>query len=109
MTTQEKTIALGGRPMTKEEERKIFGDPKRILFPKKYRKGLHGVAIYSVHELREEHPEWRLKDILADLIKNSNPDMPPAFLLEFAQHIIASWEQFELKKSEKPALELEFA
>ena len=88
--------------LTKEAERKVFGDSKRMLFPNKYRQGLKGNAMIEVLRLREEHPDWRLNDVLADIVKISNPDMPPAFLLEFTQHIIAHWEHFELKTSEKP-------
>jgi hypothetical protein len=70
-------------------------------FSKKYRKSLKTIALLSVGECREAHPNWTLVEVLADILKTINPHMPPAFLAEFVQHIITEWENAGIEKEEQ--------
>jgi hypothetical protein len=73
----------------------IFDAPRKSRFSEKYRKGLRGVAVYSVAEIRKTQPEWTLVQALAEILKDTNTDMPPTFVEEFIQHIVASWSLYE--------------
>ena len=73
-------------------------------FSEKYRKGLKLVAAINVRDTIKAHPEWGLVEVLVDILKTTNRDMPPAFLAEFVQHIIASWERYEAAKKETSEL-----
>lgn len=70
-----------------------------LFFSKKHFNALKGIALIAVLEAREKHTDWNLNDILADLVKGFNPELPPHFLLEFTQHIIQHWIALEAKQA----------
>ena len=66
--------------------------PLKNRFSEKYRLGLEIVASLSVSKRRKAFPDWTLTQVLSDILKETNPDMPPSFVAEFVQHIIKAWE-----------------
>ena len=70
--------------------------PSKTRFSEKYRKGLKGVAAYSIAEIKKKQPQSTLLEALIDILKDTNPDMPSAFVTEFVQHIINAWETYEM-------------
>ena len=81
------------RPMPKEMEDKLTWVDQAVFKSKKYRMGLEMVTALSYDELRQAHPEWPLKDILAETVKGFNPDLPPHLLVEMTQLICRKWEE----------------
>jgi hypothetical protein len=45
------------------------------------------------HQL--EHPNWGLKDLLAEVIKGFPSEMPSDVLLQMTQFIVSQWEKTE--------------
>jgi hypothetical protein len=74
--------------------------PLKVRFTEKYRLGLEIVASLSVSKRKKAYPEWTLTQVLADILKGANPDMPPSFVAEFVQHIITAWENYGVEQSE---------
>ena len=48
-----------------------------LRFPQKHLKALKGIAFIAVLEARGKHPEWNLNEVLSDLVKGFNPELPP--------------------------------
>ncbi len=46
-------------------------------------------------KLRTEHPEWALKDTLAEVIKSYPSEIPSDVLLQLTQFIFGQWEKAE--------------
>ena len=65
----------------------------KVFKSKKYRMGLEMVTALSYDELRQTHPEWPLKDILAETVKGFNPDLPPNLLVDMTRLICRKWEE----------------
>jgi hypothetical protein len=74
-------------------------------FSQKYRNSLETFASVSVSECKEANPHWGLVEVLSHILKTTNPQMPPVFLAEFVQHIIAEWENSEVETQEEVLLE----
>lgn len=74
--------------------------PLKRAFTEKYRVGLEIVAGISVSTRKKSYPEWTLTQVLADILKEANPDMPPSFVAEFVQHIITAFENYTIEKSD---------
>jgi hypothetical protein len=68
-------------------------NPQRGYRTKKYLKAQRSMTEVWVHQLREKHPGWQLKDILAEIVKGYPADMPSDVLLAMAQFIIETWEK----------------
>ena len=80
------------------EEQKAAAKQARangIYFPEQYRKSLKGAAIWGVNVFRANNPKGNLPELLAEMLGTANPQMPPLYLLEFAQHIIETWMVLE--------------
>jgi hypothetical protein len=69
--------------------------PQKSRFSEKYRKGLKGIAVYSIAEIKKNQPQYTLLEALTDILKDTNPDMPTTFVMEFVQHIVKAWEAYE--------------
>jgi hypothetical protein len=74
--------------------------PLKNRFNEKYRIGLEIVAGISVSKRKKNHADWTLTQTLADILNEANPEMPPSFVAEFVQHIIAAWENYSVEQSE---------
>lgn len=86
MSVQEQTAM---KPST------FLNTPSQSRFSEKYRKGLRGIAFYSVAEMKKNQPQITLLEALTNILKDTNPDMPSAFVTEFVQHIVKAWETYE--------------
>ena len=98
MSVQEQTIMKSST---------FLNMPSKTHFSEKYRKGLRGVAAYSIAEIKKKQPQSTLLEALTDILKDTNPDMPSAFVTEFVQHIIKAWETYEI--ADVPSSELAVA
>lgn len=43
-------------------------------------------------KLRLEHPDWQLKDLLAEIVKGYPADLPSDVLVQCVQFIAEAWE-----------------
>lgn len=86
MSVQEQTVIKSSA---------FFNTLQKTRFSEKYRKGLRGIAFYSIAEIKKNQPHYTLLQALADILKDTNPDMPSAFVAEFVQHIVTAWETYE--------------
>lgn len=84
------------KPMTEEELLQMAVLSQKSFFKEKYRHGLKVLTLMDIHRLQQDHPDWRLKDVLAAILKNYNPELPAVILLEMSQFIIAEWEKADL-------------
>jgi hypothetical protein len=82
-----------------QTQTRIF-PPLKNRFSEKYRLGLEIVAGISVSKIKKDYPNWTLTQVLSDILKDANPDMPPSFVAEFVQHIIFAWENYSVEQSE---------
>lgn len=72
------------------EEAAIRSKPFRT---KKFRLALEFASLRHFHQIVSEHPDWPLKDVLSDILKGFNPEIPPDMILEMTQLIIREWEK----------------
>ena len=87
------------RYMTPEEEARIDEITKNSFYKPKYRHALKVITQLDVQEYFKACPDAHAKDVLGDIMKTYNPDIPSDILLDVAQIILAEWES--LKTSEK--------
>jgi hypothetical protein len=80
-------------PMTEADILRTAEFSKTAFFKEKYRKGLKTLTKYEMRQFRKAHPDAQLKDVLAALVKDYSPELPPSILLEMTQFIIAEWER----------------
>jgi hypothetical protein len=72
-------------------------------FSKKYQKILKSHAILSVSEYLKKHPHWTLVQVMANILNESDPNLPPEHLTELINHIIEAW-QHKMTKTATPIL-----
>ena len=87
------------KPMTEGELLQMATLSQKTYYKEKYRHGLKILTLMDMENYIQEHPEWQLKDILAAILKNYNPELPAAILLEMTQFIIVEWEKAHVKQS----------
>ena len=95
MTTIEKGKMLGGKPMTKEQEQEAIRSRKQYYASKTFHVKMKGVAFMLMLEVKEQHPDWTLNQVLADILGEINPEFPPSLLLAITQTIIEEWVETE--------------
>jgi hypothetical protein len=88
-------------PMTEEELQQMATLSQKSFFKEKYRHGLKILTQMDIERHILEHPEWQLKDVLAAILKNYNPELPAIILLEMTQFIITEWEKTHVKENAK--------
>ncbi len=91
-------MSIGASPMTKEDLLQTESVLKNAFFKEKYRTGLKNLVKSDMKLFKKQYPEWQLKDVLVAVIKDFNPELPPAILLEMTQFIIAEWESSSQKE-----------
>lgn len=91
-------MSIGASPMTKEDLLQTESVLKNAFFKEKYRTGLKNLVKSNMKLFKKQYPEWQLKDVLVAVIKDFNPELPPAILLEMTQFIIAEWESSSQKE-----------
>jgi hypothetical protein len=93
LDSEETRTALRASPMTEADILETATFSKTAFFKEKYRKGLKTLTKYEMRQFIKQHPDGQLKDALAALIKDYNPELPPSILLEMTQFIISEWER----------------
>ncbi len=92
-------------PMTEAEIIETNAATKNSFYKEKYRNGLKTLTRVDMRSLKLEHPEWQLKDVLIETIKDYTPELPTPILLEMIQFIIAEWEQkYAYQEEQEPVL-----
>jgi hypothetical protein len=91
-TFEEQLKSIGASPMTEEDIVQTDRLFKNAFFKEKYRKGLKSLTQNDMKQLKNEHPNWQLKDMLSAIVKGYNPELPSAILREMTQFIISEWE-----------------
>jgi hypothetical protein len=89
---EEALTSIGASQMTEADILETATFSKTAFFKEKYRKSLKTLTKYEMRQFRKLHPDGQLKDALAALIKDYNPELPPSILLEMTQFIISEWE-----------------
>jgi hypothetical protein len=89
---EEALTSIGASQMTEADILETATFSKTAFFKEKYRKSLKTLTKYEMRQFRKQHPDGQLKDALAALIKDYNPELPPSILLEMTQFIISEWE-----------------
>jgi hypothetical protein len=92
-----KELGIPLRLMTEEEIAEKSKSTQNPFFKKKLHIALKVATEMSVHKLADEHPDWHAKDVLAEIIKGYNPEIPSVLLLEMAQLILDKWEKIQAK------------
>jgi len=59
----------------------------------KYLKAQKSLTVLWVLELVEAHPDWLLKDVLMEIIRNSPDDLPVGVLSERIQCVLTEWKK----------------
>jgi hypothetical protein len=86
--------------MTPEEEARVDEITKNSFYRPKYLSGLKFLTQYDVREYHETHPEAPAKDVLSEMMKTYNPDLPSDILLDMAKVILEEWESLKTSKKE---------
>ncbi|MEK7253826.1 MAG: hypothetical protein AAB316_03720 [Bacteroidota bacterium] len=92
---EEKLAFFGAKPMSPEALEQTHANRQQSYFREKYLKGLRTVTRIDMHQLRKEHPEWGLKELLSAMLPGYSPELPPQVLLMMAQFIAEEWEKSE--------------
>jgi hypothetical protein len=87
------------KPMTEKQFLQMATLSQKSFFKEKYRHGLKILTQMDMEKYLQEHPDWRLKDVLAAILKNYNPELPAIILLEMTQFIIAEWEKTHVNET----------
>ena len=72
---------------------------KKVLSSKKYLKASELAAQIEMNRLRDEHPNWELKDVLSVILKDFPPEIPSQLLLQLTQFIVEEWEKIEMEEA----------
>lgn len=83
----------------KTEEQIPELDNKRF-YRKKYKLALQLYAKLDMVAYAQTHTEWGTKDILAEIVKDYDKNLPSDILLEMAQYIVIEWEKIQASKKE---------
>jgi hypothetical protein len=88
------------RLMTEEENVQMAELAKKSFYRPKYLSGLKFLTQYDVREYHETHPEAPAKDVLSEMMKTYNPDLPSDILLDMAKVILEEWESLKTSTKE---------
>lgn len=91
--SEETCLSIGASPMTEADILESTAFSKTAFLKEKYKKSLKTLTKYEMRQFIKQHPDGQLKDALAALIKDYNPELPPSILLEMTQFIISEWER----------------
>lgn len=83
------------RYMTEEEKIRVDIITKNSFRKEKFRYALKSHSQTKVYEFYKTNPEWGAKDILINVMKGFNPDLPSDVVLEIAQYILHQWETIQ--------------
>jgi hypothetical protein len=87
------------KQMTDEESAQMAIIAQKSLQKDKYRQALKSLSKMKIHEYYEVNPDWSAKDILLNVMKEYNPNLPSVVLLEMTQFILNEWESIQASKN----------
>lgn len=99
LSVAEQHALIGLSPMTEADILETAAFSQTAFFKEKYRRGLKTLTKYEMRQFRKEHPDAQLNEVLAALVKDYNPELPPSILLEMTQFIISEWERTHQKEA----------
>jgi hypothetical protein len=82
-----------------ELNQSVVVDHKRF-YRKKYKLALQLYAKLDMVAYAQTHPEWGAKDVLAEIVKDYDKDLPSEILLEMAEYIVTEWGKIQASKKE---------
>ena len=88
------------KKMTDEECTQMAIVAQKSLLKDKYRHALKSLSKMKIYEYYETNPDWSAKDILLNVMKEYNPNLPSVVLLEMTQFILNEWETIKSSKNE---------
>lgn len=88
------------RYMTEEESAQAAIISKNSFFKEKYRHALKLTTKIKVYKYAQSNPNWSAKDVLIEILKGYNSQLPSSIILEMAQFIVTEWEAIHASKSE---------
>lgn len=88
------------REMTDVEKDRVEIITRNSYFKKKYRLALEVTTKMMVQDHYKQHPDWSIRDVLSNTLKEYNKDLPSLLLLEMAQLIVTEWEKKQAIKQE---------
>lgn len=86
--------------MTEEEKAKNPIDPVKSFRKEKFRRGLKSHSQTRVYQFYKTNPEWGAKDILINVMRGYNPDLPSDVVLEIARYILEQWDIIKASNKE---------
>jgi hypothetical protein len=88
------------REMTEAEKAEMAIITRNSYLKEKFRMSLKFYTRRKIQEYAAIHAEWRAKEVLVDIMKGYNPELPPVVLLEMTQYILEEWEKIQARKNE---------
>ena len=86
--------------MADEEQAQMAIIAQKSLYKDKYRHALKSLSKLKIHEYYETNPNWSAKDILLNVMKEYNPNLPSIVLIEMTQFILNEWESIQASKND---------
>lgn len=78
--------------MTQKMEKESEAIRKQAIQSQKFRMAVRNMTMTNFNTFRTNHPEWPLTTLIAEIIKNYNPEIPASLLLEMTHLICEKWE-----------------
>jgi hypothetical protein len=88
------------KQMTAEESTQMAIIAQKSLYKEKYRHALKSLSKMKIYEYYGTNPDWSAKDILLNVMKEYNPNLPSVVLIEMTQFILNEWESIKSSKKE---------
>jgi hypothetical protein len=88
---------IGVKTNAREQMRLL--DDKRF-HKKKYRLALQMYAKLDIVEYAQSYPTWAAKDVLSEIVKDYDKNLPAEILLEMSHYIVTEWEKIQASKKE---------
>ena len=88
------------REMTDAEKAKTAIITRNSYLKEKFRMSLKFYTKRKIQEYADIHADWRAKEVLVEIMKGYNPELPPVVLLEMTQFILEEWAKRQTTKQE---------
>ena len=86
--------------MTDAEKAETAIITRNSYLKEKYRMSLKSYTKRKIQEYANIHADWRAKEVLVEIMKGYNPELPPVVLLEMTQFILEEWAKRQTTKQE---------
>ena len=96
--TQSKISVI--REMSDAEKAEMAIITRNSYLKEKFRMSLKFYTKRKIQECADIHADWRAKEVLVEIMKGYNPELPPVVLLEMTQFILEEWEKNQMTKKD---------